>query len=58
LGSLRYYHLRAKGIYILEGFPCFLTTAHSDADIAAIIRAFDESIKKCRPAEFFRNNHK
>ncbi|MCU1242055.1 MAG: amino acid adenylation protein [Candidatus Acidoferrum typicum] len=44
LGSLLHYHLRAKGIYVLEGFPCFLTTAHSDADIAAIIRAFDESI--------------
>jgi len=48
LGSLLYYHLRAKGIYVLEGFPCFLTTAHSDADIAAIIRAFDESIKEMR----------
>jgi amino acid adenylation domain-containing protein len=46
LGSLLYYHLRAKGIYVLEGFPCFLTTAHSDADIAEIIRAFDESIKE------------
>ena len=46
LGSLLYYHLRAKGIYILEGFPSFLTTAHSDADIAAIIRAFDESIRE------------
>lgn len=45
LGSLLYYHLRARSIYILEGFPCFLTTAHSDADIAAIVRAFDESIK-------------
>jgi amino acid adenylation domain-containing protein len=44
LGSLLYYHLRNKGIYLLEGFPCFLTTAHSDADIAEIIRAFDESI--------------
>jgi amino acid adenylation domain-containing protein len=46
LGSLLYYHLRAKGIYILESFPCFLTTAHSDADIEAIVRAFDESIKE------------
>jgi amino acid adenylation domain-containing protein len=44
LGSLLHYHLRAKGIYLLEGFPCFLTTAHSDADIASIIQAFDESI--------------
>ena len=45
LGSLLHYHLRARGIYILEGFPCFLTTTHSDADVAAIIHAFDESIK-------------
>jgi len=44
LGSLLHYHLRAKGIYLLEGFPCFLTTTHSDADIATIVRAFDESI--------------
>jgi len=44
LGSLLHYHLRAKGIYLLEGFPSFLTTAHSDADVASIVRAFDESI--------------
>jgi len=53
LGGLLYYHLRAKGIYILEGFPCFLTTAHSDADIAAIIRAFDESIKEMQAGGIF-----
>jgi amino acid adenylation domain-containing protein len=50
LGSLLYYHLRAKGIYLLEGFPCFLTTAHSDADIAKIIQAFDESIAEMQTA--------
>jgi amino acid adenylation domain-containing protein len=46
LGSLLYYHLREKGIYLLEGFPCFLTTAHSDADVATLVRAFDESIRE------------
>jgi amino acid adenylation domain-containing protein len=46
LGSLLHYHLREKGIYLLEGFPCFLTTAHSDADVATIVRAFDESIRE------------
>jgi amino acid adenylation domain-containing protein len=50
LGGLLYYHLREKGIYILEGFPCFLTTAHSDADIAKIVRAFDESIAEMQAA--------
>ena len=43
-GSLFYYHLREKGIHLLEGFPCFLTTAHTHADIERIVRAFEETI--------------
>ena len=43
-GSLFFYHLREKGIHLLEGFPCFLTTAHSDADIGRIVRAFEETV--------------
>ena len=44
LGSLLYYHLREKGIFVLEGFPCFLTTAHTHADVQQIIRAFEQSV--------------
>jgi glutamate-1-semialdehyde aminotransferase/acyl carrier protein len=36
--------MRFKGIHIIEGFPCFLTTAHSDADIQKIITSFEESL--------------
>ena len=36
--------MRLRGIHILDGFPCFLTTAHTDSDIAEIIRAFEESV--------------
>ena len=43
-GSLFYYHLREKGVHIQEGFPCFLTTTHSDSDIDQVIRAFKESV--------------
>jgi amino acid adenylation domain-containing protein len=43
-GSLLYYHLRERGVHIQEGFPCFLTTVHTDADIDHVIRAFKESI--------------
>ncbi len=43
-GSLFYYHLREKGIHLLESFPCFLTTEHSDADLDRIFRAFEETI--------------
>ena len=42
--SLFFYHLREKGIHILEGFPCFLTTAHSEVDIERIVRAFEETV--------------
>ena len=46
LGSLLYYSLRSKGIHIQEGYPCFLTTAHSHADLAAIEAAFKEAISE------------
>jgi amino acid adenylation domain-containing protein len=44
LASLLYYHLRDRGIHIQEGFPCFLTTAHSDADMERIYVAFEQSL--------------
>ncbi|MGP6156223.1 MAG: amino acid adenylation domain-containing protein [Vulcanimicrobiaceae bacterium] len=44
LASLLYYHLRNRGVYISEGFPCFLTTAHSEADVEHIFEAFVESL--------------
>ena len=53
LASLFHYHLREKGVYILEGFPCFLTTSHSDSDIEKIIRAFKESIAEMQAGGIF-----
>jgi amino acid adenylation domain-containing protein len=44
--SLIYYHLREKGIHIQEGFPCFLTTAHTEEDLEQIEKAFRESISE------------
>jgi amino acid adenylation domain-containing protein len=51
--SLFYFYMRDRGIHVREGFPCFMTTAHSDADIEAIIRAFEESAIEMRQAGFF-----
>ena len=51
LGSLLYYAMRAKGIHIQEGYPCFLTTAHTDADLAAIEKAFRETIAEMQEAK-------
>ncbi|MBI2737466.1 MAG: amino acid adenylation domain-containing protein [Rhodospirillales bacterium] len=44
LASLFWSQMRLLGIHMQEGFPCFLTTAHSDADIAAIESAFAASL--------------
>lgn len=45
-GSLIYYHLREKGIHLQEGFPCFVTTAHSDEDLDRVANAFAESLRE------------
>lgn len=38
------YHLRDRGIHYQSGFPIFLTTAHTDADIEAVLAAFADSL--------------
>jgi amino acid adenylation domain-containing protein len=47
-GSLFYFHLREKGIHVLENFPCFLTTEHTDADLDRVVRAFEETVAEMR----------
>jgi amino acid adenylation domain-containing protein len=49
LASLLYYHLRLRGVYVQEGFPSFLTTEHTDADVDAIVSAFTESLDELQP---------
>jgi amino acid adenylation domain-containing protein len=44
LAALLFHHLRLRGIHIHDGFPCFLTTAHSQADFDLIVAAFDDSL--------------
>ena len=45
--------MREKGIHILDGFPCFITEATTDADIAQIIKCFTESMDAMIDADFF-----
>jgi amino acid adenylation domain-containing protein len=44
LATLLFYHLRLRGVHIQDGFPCFLTTAHSESDFQTIYNAFAESV--------------
>jgi amino acid adenylation domain-containing protein len=50
--SLFYYYMRDRGIYIQEAFPIFLTTAHSEEDIARVEQAFRDTIVEMQTAGF------
>ncbi|HEY4221343.1 MAG TPA: aminotransferase class III-fold pyridoxal phosphate-dependent enzyme, partial [Myxococcota bacterium] len=52
LQDLLFAMMRSRGIHILDNFPCFMTTAHSAADIALIVKAFKESVAEMQEAEF------
>jgi amino acid adenylation domain-containing protein len=45
--------MRLKGIHILDGFPCFMTTVHTPDDVATIVAKFTESIYEMKEAGFF-----
>jgi glutamate-1-semialdehyde aminotransferase/thioesterase domain-containing protein/acyl carrier protein len=38
-------HLRYRGVHILEGFPCYMTDAHSEEDVEQLVRAFTDSVE-------------
>jgi glutamate-1-semialdehyde aminotransferase len=46
--------MRLKGIHILDGFPCFMTDAHTEGDIDTMISKFNESIAEMIEAGFFK----
>src|SRR6202000_1396401 len=52
-GELLFTLMRDKGVHILDGFPCFLTEAHTPQDVDAIITAFDTSVDELVAAGFF-----
>jgi iturin family lipopeptide synthetase A len=51
-GGLLFLHLREKGLHLWEGRPCFLSTAHTEDDVAFIIRVFKESVRELQVAGF------
>ncbi|HMQ54320.1 MAG TPA: aminotransferase class III-fold pyridoxal phosphate-dependent enzyme, partial [Anaerolineae bacterium] len=50
--SLLFFYLREKGVHILEGGSFFLTTAHTDADLALVRQAIKESVAEMQEAGF------
>ncbi|MFM0286809.1 amino acid adenylation domain-containing protein [Paraburkholderia megapolitana] len=56
--DLFFYHMLEKGIYIWEWRTCFLSTAHSDADVDRFIRAVKDSVADLRRGGFIRPHSK
>jgi amino acid adenylation domain-containing protein len=50
--GLLFYLLRLRGIHIWDNRAFILTTAHSDADLELLVRAFRESLAEMRAAGF------
>ncbi len=44
LGGLIYPLMRMNGIHTQDGYPCFLTTEHSEADFQAIAQAYRDAV--------------
>jgi len=45
--------MRTRGVHIVENFPCFLSTAHTDEDLDLLARVFRESVSDMQAAGFF-----
>ncbi|GAB3899445.1 polyketide synthase [Spirosoma agri] len=52
-GELLFTLMREKGIHIWDGFPCFLTEAHTDEEIDTIIDRFSRSVNELIETGFF-----
>lgn len=57
LAGLLYYHLRKRGLHIQDGFPCFLTTSHSQDDIDRIVAIFDDALRVMSDVGIFKLDH-
>ncbi len=44
LGSLFWYALRQNGVFALEGFPSYMTLAHTEAHLEEVVEAIENSL--------------
>ncbi|MGG6896913.1 amino acid adenylation domain-containing protein [Rhizobium sp. BR 315] len=53
LGALFYAQMRLNGVHIQDGYPCFLTTAHTEDDFRSIAKAFHDSLDAMQAVGIF-----
>ena len=52
LQDLLFAMMRSRGVHILDNFPCFFTSAHSEADFQQITQAWKDSVIELQEADF------
>jgi len=58
LANLLCFHLRYRGVHIAEGFPSYMTDAHSEQDIEHLVQAFTDSVEAMVQDGIFGNRSK
>lgn len=51
-GEVLFYLIRQNGVHIYDGFPCFITMAHSDEDVDLMLNAIKKSVIEFQGAGF------
>ncbi len=51
-GELLFPILRDHDVHILEGFPCFFTTAHGEAEVRFVTSAFKQAVAEMQESDF------
>jgi glutamate-1-semialdehyde aminotransferase/acyl carrier protein len=55
--ALFYHFMREHGVYILEGFPSYLTLAHEASHVDEVVEAFRRSVARMQTAGFWPPAH-
>jgi len=50
--DLLFHMMRDRGVHVMDGFPCFFTTAHSDEDVTTVIEAYKASVLEMQDSGF------
>lgn len=53
LGALYYPTMRLHGVHLLDGFACYMTTAHGEAEIAHVLEAFKATLDEMQGVGIF-----
>ena len=52
LQDLLFAMIRSRNVHILDNFPCYFTTAHTEADYKTIAQAYKDAVVELQEAEF------